>query len=319
MTPKNQLTTLNKVLIFLFIINKLVFGLEFTIHENNSFSLNAIKAMGKIEINDSEKLHKYLSALKSKKHIAIYLNSGGGSLYGGMQLGRYFKKHHIKTVIEGYSICASACALAFLGGRDYKGEKWMSSTTTSKLGFHSFSYTHSKYEDMDRTQKTVSDILKYGQYINANRDIFIKLFATSSSDMYWFTIKETLDFNIKVWDIKNGRFLKELKYLGQESKIEFIKRYFTEIKKISYRKSWNKLNISMKKATTFTKYKKWWSKSVKRIQVLDTKLINKNKVRIKLLYTMKNGKKRCSLDTFILENKVNTWFISTQKYKSCSY
>jgi hypothetical protein len=64
--------------------------------------------------------------------IAVYLNSPGGTLYEGMRLGRMFKDERIKTVVEGGEMCASACAIAFLGGRDRQGVKWMSSTTTSR-------------------------------------------------------------------------------------------------------------------------------------------------------------------------------------------
>jgi len=311
-------------LILSFIMNTSAFALDFSIHENNSKSLNAIKAIGTIELNDDEKLHQYLSHLTPKKHTAIYLDSNGGSLYGGMKLGRYFKDHQIKTVIQGYKSCASACALAFLGGRDYHGNKWMSSTTTSRLGFHAFSYANNKYENMDSTQKTVSDILRYGKDVGANMDIFIKLFATSSSDMYWFSTKETLDFNIKIWDIENNQFLKEnssqkIEYQEQETKISFIKKYFRELKEIPYKQSWNKLNSSMKRAVSFTKYQKWWSKSVESIQILDTQSLRDNKVKIKLLYTMKNGKEICSLDTFTLEKEVNSWLIAKQSYRGCSH
>ena len=311
-----------KIIISLFLINISAYALNFTIHENNSRTLNAIKAIGTIEFNDSHKLHQYISNLTVKKHIAIYLDSGGGSLYGGIKLGKYFKDHHIKTVIQGDKICASACALAFLGGRDYRGNKWMSSTTTSKLGFHSFSYSHSEYEKMNKTQKTVSDILYYGQEVNANMDIFIKLFATPSSKMYWFTKEEELNLGIKVWDIANSRFLNRDTSIysrqSHETKLDFIKRYFTTLKKIPYCESWKMLSSSMKNDVTFKAYKKWWEKSIAKIEILETKKLSNNRVWVKLLYTMKNGKKNCSKDIFSLKKNNHSWLIASQKYKKCN-
>lgn len=182
-------------------------ALVFSIHENNSKTLNAIMASGTIQYNDVEKLDMYLSKLPTKKNTAIYFDSPGGNLYGGIRLGTYFKKHKIKTVVQGYKICASACALAFLGGTDRHGNKWMSSTTTSKLGFHAFSSGHGKYDNMDNTQKIVSDILKYGNFVNAPMEIFVKQFETPSSSIYWFDKREELNFGIKVWDIEKKRFL----------------------------------------------------------------------------------------------------------------
>ncbi len=311
---------INFYFLFLVVAHISVYGLEFSIHENNSKSLNAIKGVGSIEFDDDKKLDRYISTLIHKKHTAIYLDSLGGSLYGGMRLGRYFKEHNIKTVIQGYKVCASACALAFLGGRDYRGNKWMSSTTTSKLGFHSFSYEHTKYEDMDYIQKVVSDILKYGQDVNADMNIFIKLFSTSSKDMYWFTTQEELNLNIKVWDIANSKFINTYTSNNQtqEDKIDFIKRYFRDLKHVPYHQTYNMLALPMKREVSLSKYKKWWSKSIVSIKVLDAIELNKNSVKVKLLYKMKNGKTNCSLDTFKLQKDDNSWLIYSQKYKRCS-
>jgi hypothetical protein len=50
-----------------------------------------------------------------------------GSLIEGLKLGYLFKDMRIKTVVEGdrpKNLCASACALAFLGGHDSQGRPW---------------------------------------------------------------------------------------------------------------------------------------------------------------------------------------------------
>lgn len=69
-----------------------------------------------------------------KKHpypLTVYLNSPGGNLNAGLELGRLFRKHQVNTAIgetkkavDHWSsetingVCASACAYAFLGGVD---------------------------------------------------------------------------------------------------------------------------------------------------------------------------------------------------------
>ena len=53
----------------------------------------------------------------------VYLNSSGGLLEHGYQLGKTFRKFSVRTsVLEGQT-CASSCAIAFLGGkfRDMQG------------------------------------------------------------------------------------------------------------------------------------------------------------------------------------------------------
>ncbi len=205
-----QKTNLGIMLSIVIFIMSPSLALDFKIHKNNSKTLNAVMAKGAIEWNDMEKLDNFLSTLPSKKHTAIYFDSPGGNLGGGIKLGKYFHNNRIKTVIQGDKICASACALAFLGGTDRNGNKWMSTTTTSHLGFHAFRNANDiRYSNANEIQKTVAEILKYGQYVGASMEIFIHNFTTSSDNMYWFSTQETLSLGIKVWDMKKERFVKE--------------------------------------------------------------------------------------------------------------
>lgn len=203
---------LNLSIVFLMLIIILTpsLALEFRIHENNSKTLNAIMATGKIRLDDTNKLEQFLSMQPRKRHTAIYFNSPGGDLSEGIKLGKYFHQNRIKTVIQGESMCASACALAFLGGTDRKGNKWMSTTTTSLLGFHAFSQSDGKlHMNTDVTQRVVAQILEYSKFVNAPRDLIIKNFMTPSKNMYWLSDPEALRLGIKVWDIENKRFMKE--------------------------------------------------------------------------------------------------------------
>jgi len=116
-------------------------AMSFTRHNAESPALNAIAATGKIEAGDSEGLLRYLSTLPKKANTAVYLSSLGGSIAESLKLGYLFKQLRIKTVVEGdrpNNVCASACALAFLGGHDLQGRPWRSSTTNSLLGYHQF-------------------------------------------------------------------------------------------------------------------------------------------------------------------------------------
>ena len=109
-------------------------ALEYSLHGNDkSKTLTAILATGMIEEGDTERLGSFLRKLTFKKSVAVYLASPGGNLYEGMKLGLFFRQHRIKTVVEGGSDCASACALAFLGGTDSEGRPWRSSSSNSRL------------------------------------------------------------------------------------------------------------------------------------------------------------------------------------------
>src|SRR5262249_50051516 len=148
-------------------------SLEYRVHANEKSTLTAILATGLIEPGDTERLDRFLSTAPRKNNTAIYLASVGGSLYEGMKLGLYFRQNRIKTVVEGGHDCASACALAFLGGTDTKGNPWRSSSTNSRLGFHAFRGITGVTYNTDQVQKTVAEILIYGKQVNAPIDLLI--------------------------------------------------------------------------------------------------------------------------------------------------
>lgn len=61
---------------------------------------------------------------------SVFLSSGGGYLSDGYKLGDLFKQYQVNTVITGGQVCASSCAIAFLGG------KFRTMAYDAKLLFH---------------------------------------------------------------------------------------------------------------------------------------------------------------------------------------
>ena len=49
--------------------------------------------------------------------IEVTLESGGGYLEDGYKLGKVFRDRAVTTIIQDNKICASSCAVAFLGGK----------------------------------------------------------------------------------------------------------------------------------------------------------------------------------------------------------
>ena len=49
-------------------------------------------------------------------HPTAALESAGGLLKDGYAMGRIFRERNITTVIDSKHVCASSCAVAFLGG-----------------------------------------------------------------------------------------------------------------------------------------------------------------------------------------------------------
>lgn len=181
-------------------------ALEYAQHANTNKNLTAILATGEIKIGDIEKLSAYLRAQPYRKTVAVYLASPGGNLYEGMKLGLYFRENRIKTIVEGGEDCASACALAFLGGTDNNGQPWRSSSTNSRLGFHAFRGIE-KMANADHVQKIVADMLRYGKVVDAPIDLLIQGFATPSESIFWVSSADVCALKIKLWSNDTKRFV----------------------------------------------------------------------------------------------------------------
>jgi len=181
-------------------------ALDYSVHPNTSKRLTAIMAEGDVEPGDSERLIGFINAQPRRPVIAIYLSSPGGSLYEGMKLGRLFRDWRIKTVVEGGRECASACALAFLGGHDERGP-WRSSSDNSLLGFHAFRTPGQELQDEGETQKVVADVLRYGHQVDAPLELLVLTFATPSYEMYWLDEVEICALGIKLWSNSSDRFI----------------------------------------------------------------------------------------------------------------
>jgi hypothetical protein len=193
---------------FIFVPWRTSVAMEFSRHDTDSPVFNGVAARGVIEPGDAAKLQRYLAQLPRKRNRGIYFSSPGGDLAEGIKLGRLLQAGRVKTIVDSYEMCASACALAFLGGVDPNGNRWMSSTTTSRLGFHAFrNGDGSTLANTDETQAIVAAMLQYGQDVHAPMDIFIRTFGTPASSIYWFTNAELLSLGIKVWDNDRKRFL----------------------------------------------------------------------------------------------------------------
>lgn len=183
-------------------------AMEFSAHPNTSKRLTAILAEGEILKGDLDRFKKYVAAQPVRPVIAIYLASPGGSLGEGMAFGRFFRLHAIKTVVEGGETCASACALAFLGGHDGTGV-WRSSSDNSKLGFHSFRSPDSPLQDQDDTLHAASQVMAYGKSVDAPLELLIRTFETPSDEMHWLSEEETCSLGIKLWSNYTHRWICE--------------------------------------------------------------------------------------------------------------
>jgi hypothetical protein len=190
-------------------------ALEISKHASDSAEVNAIQLKGKVEDGDTFNLQVYIANLPKKPVIAIYLNSPGGNLREGMRLGKFFFDNKIETAVETKTACASACALAFLGGRDSDGKPHRTKAANSGLGFHSFSreFDNKSYSADDlkivvqQTQTQVFLVADYLKSIGADLDIVRLMLKAQANQMNFISNDEALALNIRVFDEKSNRLV----------------------------------------------------------------------------------------------------------------
>ena len=191
-------------------------AIEISKHASDSAEVNAIQLKGKVEDGDTFDLQVYISNLPKKPTVVVYLNSPGGNLREGMRLGRFFFDNKIETSVETKTACASACALAFLGGRDgATGKPHRTKASNAGLGFHSFSreFDNKSYSADDlkivvqQTQSQVFVVAEYLKAIGADLDILRLMLKAQSNQMNFVSNDEALALNIRVWDEKRNQLV----------------------------------------------------------------------------------------------------------------
>jgi len=108
-----------------------------------------IEISGPIGPDTSEVLERILQKIEKCRGAGplVFLNSKGGLLNDGYKLGQTFKKYQVTTVITRGQLCASSCAIAFLGGR----ARWMYGN--SLLVFHApYTQTGSSIECIRKSE-----------------------------------------------------------------------------------------------------------------------------------------------------------------------
>jgi hypothetical protein len=136
-----------------------------------------IFAVGEIDGEAGKRLAELLAQKKVPIGSRLYLHSPGGSLTGGMALGRVIRENRLHTLIgqrdpkqdyvgskSGY--CLSACATAFLGG---EFRYW---TEGSIYGVHRFYWDKESADDAARAQVLSAIVVDYIRSMGVDTRIF---------------------------------------------------------------------------------------------------------------------------------------------------
>lgn len=172
---------------------------------------------GEVVSGDTERLKQAIAKLAPGTSVAVILDSDGGDLMEGMQLGHFFHQSKIATFVKADGgRCHSACSLAFLGGRDPRtGEPMRVKPSSAALGFHQFRksnydplkiYTKADFAaEVAMAQEVTKVIVRYLKLIGEDLDKLQLMLRAPAEGMNIISNEECLRRGFSVIDEATGR------------------------------------------------------------------------------------------------------------------
>jgi len=152
---------------------------------------------GRIDPGAPERLSRALEGVTGK--IAVWLNSPGGNLFAGMQLGRIVRTHGASTYIIDHRTllpgeCYSACSLTFLGG------VYRFNDNGGRYGVHRASLGPAA-GDVDRGQDLSAAVGGYIREMGVDARLLDLWMKARPDEMYVLSRREAEDLGV----VNNGR------------------------------------------------------------------------------------------------------------------
>ena len=200
----------------------------------NCLTCSFVRADGDITSDTPKRFIEFVkkSGFSNFNGVDIHLNSDGGNLIGGVELGVTFRELGVSTIVSASKVakkyenseihsldpdfngadaqCASACAFSFLGGVERYATPNVSFERVGfqligRIGVHQF-YSGWALTDPDRKvfsakdasadQQIVSLLLAYLKEMNVSAEVLQLASSTDPSEMHWMTPEELRATNV---------------------------------------------------------------------------------------------------------------------------
>lgn len=109
----------------------------------------------------------------------VELNSPGGSLDAGIEIGRIIRRYEFSTVV--HDVCASACALAWLAGR------LKIASTSARIGFH-VAYVDGEFQETSGTGNALVGL--YIGELGLGANVVRYVTGAAPAEMQWLNFRD---------------------------------------------------------------------------------------------------------------------------------
>jgi hypothetical protein len=171
-------------------------GMQFSFSRSNQ----SIFSRGRIDPGTVARFEQFLDSHAVDEGTTVYFHSPGGSLVEGIQLGKVIRQRKLDTSIgaEGTNsgACASACAIAFLGGVSRKVP------AGTKYGVHRFRYVtdpttaRAASVQVEQAQIASAILLQYLREMGVDPELYTASALTSSSSISFLSPE-----HLKKWHV----------------------------------------------------------------------------------------------------------------------
>ena len=177
----------------LFWIPSEVFAADITV-KPQSHGFIFILISGPLVSGDSQKFWNATKLLSNKRGLVV-LSSPGGLLAEGLAIGEQIRRKEFASVVAENMLCASACALTWLGGRPRLMKD------TSKIGFHAAYVQSGQYKRESGVGNAVVGAYLNDMGLNLNA---IRYVTTPGPDeIQWLSVRDAIRVGIAVYSYEN--------------------------------------------------------------------------------------------------------------------
>lgn len=191
-------------------------ALEVRLSSESTPELTMVELSGQIVRGDAQRVQRFIAEQPKGRPIAVSFNSGGGLIDEALAMGRHFHAHGVRTYVSGKGRqCLSACALAFLGGRDETGRAYRVKGSEARIGFHNFRRNQPTKEftvaDMHEavaiTQQVILTITDYMTDVEADIEFLSMMLEAPNASMTYLSNEKAPSIGVHVLQEATGRLI----------------------------------------------------------------------------------------------------------------
>lgn len=151
-----------------------------------------VAAVGEITSRTPEDLIAFLRRVTASglQPHSVTFHSPGGSLVGGIGLGRIIRTLELDTHVGEASRCTSACMLAFIGGWSRKV------THDGRIGNHQIRNALTEIGSIEGIQDLIAYLSDYHREMNVSPLAVNAAMSRRSHEMYWYSREERNEWGI---------------------------------------------------------------------------------------------------------------------------